>query len=59
MPGSEVGTRRRADCVARRERLHAELKALCAAQDARLADRPDDALMMPRPGHPVAECFLA
>jgi hypothetical protein len=35
------------------------LKALCAAQDPLLADRPDDALMMPRPGHPVPECFLA
>jgi hypothetical protein len=59
MPGSEVGTGRHADRVAERERLHAELAALYAAQDALLAERPDDARMMPRPGHPVAEVLLA
>ena len=27
--------------------------------DALLADRPDVARMVPRPGHPVAECLLS
>jgi hypothetical protein len=58
MPGSRVGSPWHADRVAERERLHAELKSFYAAQDALLADRPDDALMVPRPGHPVPECFV-
>jgi hypothetical protein len=59
MPGSQVGSPWHADRVAERERLHAELVALDAEQDALLADRPDVARMMPRRGHPVAECLLA
>ena len=59
MPGSQVGSPWHADRVAEREGLNAELKTLYAEQDPLLAERPDAARMVPRPGHPVAECLLA
>jgi hypothetical protein len=59
MPGSRVGSPWHTDRVAERERLHAKLQARYAEQDSLLAARPDVARMVPRPGHPVAECLLA
>jgi hypothetical protein len=59
MPAFKVGSKWHTDRVAERERLHAQLQALYAEQDSLLAARPDVARMVPRPGHPVAECLLA
>lgn len=45
--------------MSEKDRLQRQLDRLYAEQDRLLADQPDAADMMPLPGHPVPEFFMA